>query len=165
MLKRKKKKKRNWLYVYVCLSVCLLQGSPLVMPLPWPRTQCRLEIIIIIRLSIPTRPIDLLGILSHLQLEVPIKPNQLLMLRYNGLNLKIDNVMTSLRNAKKKVQRIRIKITHSSCVLRIRITHEIWVTPHRTLPSKPVRTKGVNRPRQERKVNRTTSSQASCTPK
>ena len=65
-------------------------------------------------------------------------------------------IRISLKNAKKKVQRIRIK--HSSCVLRKRITHEIWVTPHRTLPSEPVRTKGVNRPRQERKVNRTTSN-------
>ena len=60
----------------MCVCVCL-QGSPPVMPFPWPRTQGHLWtiiiIIIVIRLSIPTRPIDLPGILNHLQLEVPRK--------------------------------------------------------------------------------------------
>ena len=52
------------------------------MPLPWLSAWGRLWIIIIVvivvvvtYLGIPTRPIDLIGILSHLQLEVPSKPD------------------------------------------------------------------------------------------
>ena len=45
-------------------------------------------IIIITRVSILSKPINLPRILSRLQLEVPSKPNKLLMLCYNRLNLK-----------------------------------------------------------------------------
>ena len=58
--------------------------------------------------------------------------------------MKMDNVKTSLRNVKKKVQRVKTKRTHSLCALRKRITHDIRVTPHRTLPGKPVYTIGLN---------------------
>ena len=43
-------------------------------------------IIIITQVCKPSRIVDLPGILSHLQLEVFCKPNQLLMLLFNGLN-------------------------------------------------------------------------------
>jgi len=73
----------------------------------------------------------------------------------------MDNVITSLRNAKKKVKEIKIDETHRLCTLREEITHDIWVTPNKTLPSKPIRTISVDRPRQVRRVNKTTSNWAS----
>ena len=56
-------------------------------------------------------------------------------------------IRISLRNAKKKVQRIRIKKTHNLCALREGITHDIRFTPYKTLSSKPIRTISVDRPR------------------
>ena len=72
------------------VSVCLSAGASLVVPLPWPVAQNHLKvitiniiIIIMTRVGIPFRPIDLLRILGHLKLEGSSKPNRLLVLR-NG---------------------------------------------------------------------------------
>ena len=58
--------------------------------------------------------------------------------------MKMDNVKTDLRNVKKKVQRVKTKRTHSLCALRKGITQDIRVTPHKTLPGKPVCTIGLD---------------------
>ena len=62
------------------------------MPLPQLKALGHLQIIIviiiIIDLGIPSRSIDLSGILSHLQLEVLRKPDKLFMLCDSGLNVK-----------------------------------------------------------------------------
>lgn len=59
-------------------------------------------IIIITLVGIPLRPLDLPRIHSNLQLEVPNKPDKLLVLCHGRLDLKEDSVKTSSRDAKKK---------------------------------------------------------------
>ena len=75
----------------------------------------------------------------------------------------MENVKTSLRNAKKKVQREKTKRTHNLYALRKGLIHDIRVTPHKTLPSKLVCTIGIDRPRQARRINKTTTSLTSHT--
>ena len=83
--------------MFVCLSVCLFAGSPEV-PLPWLVAKNSLWIataiaIIVIWVGKPSKTIDMPRILGHLQLEVPCKPNTLLMLLYNRLNFEEKKVL------------------------------------------------------------------------
>ena len=85
------------LCVWVCLFVYLQNHQT---PLPWLVARSRfwisttittiiimiIVVIIITQVGEPSRIVDLPGVLGHLQLEVPCKLNQLLMLLYNGLN-------------------------------------------------------------------------------
>ena len=142
----KNKKEISWKCVCMSLCVCVyLQGSPPVIPLPWLSPRGHLRIIIIIfstwTLGIPTRAIDLPRVLCYLQLKVPRKQNQLLMLRYSRLVFwKKDNVSTSLKECKGEKARNRDKKTHSLCSLRERITMTLGLCPtghSQTTPSIP----------------------------
>ena len=80
------------------LGVCvfLFARPSLVLSFPWliARSGLRaisttITIITTTRVGKPSRTIDPPKILGHLKLEVPNKPNKLLVLLYSGLNLKI----------------------------------------------------------------------------
>jgi len=77
--------------VSVSVSVYLSTRSSSIMPLPRPIAQSCLKVITIVvivipQVGIPFKTINFPRILGHLQLEVPSKPNKLLVLLYSGLN-------------------------------------------------------------------------------
>ena len=54
----------------------------------------------------------------------------------------------------KKKQRKKWKRTHRPYAVQKRITHDICITRHKTLPSKTVKAISIDFPRQMRRVNR-----------
>ena len=59
---------------------------------------------------------------------------------------------------KKKQRKKKWKRTHCLCAFQKRVTHEIGITRHETLPSKTIRVVSIDLPRQMRRVNGNTRS-------
>ena len=121
------------------------------MPFPWLSARGRLQIIIIIiiiSLGIPTRPIDLFGILSQPNLRFPTSQT----------SYSYGQCYDKPKECKEESVKDKDKENLQLVCPKETITHDIQVMPLRTLPSKSIMTISVDRPRQVRRVSRATSN-------
>ena len=58
-----------------------------------------------------------------------------------------------MKDAREEEAKKKWKRTHRPCAIWKRVAHDIYVTGHKTLPSKAIRAISIDRPRQVRKVD------------